>query len=80
MIGPWGGALWGWLVPMRQQLQWFEFQLRTKSAILRIAAPPGRADARPCAAALTLPSLALLPGGSAILKTYQHAAKTLSRF
>ena len=47
--------------------------LRVVGAILSIDAPPGRADALPCAAALTLPSMALLPGYAAILKTYKDA-------
>ncbi len=38
------------------------------------AAPTGRADALPCAAALTLASIPLLPVGPTTLKTYQHAA------
>ena len=48
-------------------------------AILSISAPPGRADAHPCAAALTQASMPLLPGSTEILKTYQDAWNTLSR-
>ena len=41
------------------------------TGILNLNAPPGRADAHPCATALTPPSMALLPGSTSRFKTNQ---------
>ena len=80
MIGPAGGASLQRIVVTFLCSQSPDFCPLNLGAILSVAAPPGRADARPCAAALTLASMPLIPGGSTTLKTNQHAGKTLSRF